>query len=297
VNLTFGGDVILARDGQALFSSPDQPWQNVLPELQKRQGTALQQFFLVNLESPLTTQEIPQKMDGYQLCASADTLSVLKAADVSLVNLANNHRLDCGTATPQTEALVEQAGIQTVGTGLMPVYFDSNAGRIGLVAADEILDPPAEDDLLNAVAEARAHCDFLVVSLHWGNEFQGGVSAQQRALTQRLADAGVDVLWGTHPHVLQKMEWVKSAERHHEMLAMYSLGNLLSDQWMMPATQRSALVTLKLSGGKIIGIDILPVQMDRVSNSLILPDAEESQRILDDLGEKDLDRAGVTLTW
>lgn len=297
VSLTFGGDVLLARDGQALFSSPDQPWQNLIPELQKRVESGSQHFFWVNLESPLTKQTVPVKAEGYQLCANAETLSVLEAGDVSLVNLANNHRFDCGTTAAETKMLVESAGIQTVGADLTPVSFDTDAGRVSVIAADEIVDAPAQADLLSAVKEARAHCDILIVSLHWGSEFQSGVSVQQEALAQNLADAGVDVLWGTHPHVLQKMDWVKATEGQHTMLAMYSLGNLLTDQWMMPATQRSALVTLRFAAGKIVGIDILPVQMDRVSNSLLPADEENRQKILDDLQVKGLSQRGIVSSW
>lgn len=297
VNLTFGGDVMLARDGQTLFSFPDQPWQNLIPELQKRTESVSQHFFLVNLESPLTKQTVPVKAEGYQLCANAEALSVLEAGNVSLVNLANNHRFDCGTMPAETKTLVESAGIQTVGADLTPVSFDTDAGRVSVIAADEIVDAPAQADLLSAIKKARAHCDILIVALHWGSEFQSGVSVQQESLAQDLADAGVDVLWGTHPHVLQKMEWVKATEGQHVMLAMYSLGNLLADQWMMPATQRSALVTLRFAAGKIVGIDILPVQMDRVSNSLLPADEENRQKIMDDLHVSELSRAGITLSW
>jgi len=68
------------------------------------------------------------------------------------------------------------------------------------------------------------------------------------------------------------------------MLAMFSLGNLLSDQWMTRQTQETALITLTIQNKQIVGFSVLPLQMDRSNRQLVLPGKEQTQTIKDRLG-------------
>jgi poly-gamma-glutamate capsule biosynthesis protein CapA/YwtB (metallophosphatase superfamily) len=131
--------------------------------------------------------------------------------------------------------------------------------------------------------------------MHWGNEYQAGTSLRQRELAQKLADAGVDILWGTHPHVLQPMQWLNSANGRHSMLVMYSLGNLLADQYMTGATQQSALLTIDFQAKKVVSISVLPLIMDRSSRQLRLANAATIKLIEDQLGVSKLKNSGVDL--
>jgi poly-gamma-glutamate capsule biosynthesis protein CapA/YwtB (metallophosphatase superfamily) len=290
---------MVAREGTTLFSKSN-PWQQVNAAIKQQQNGAQQAFFFANLESPIYNADkthIEIKTDGYDLCAGVDQLSILKQGGITLVNLANNHEADCGkSSTADIRELVEQAGFGTVGPDLIPTYLDTRAGKIGLLAAEDVTQKLDENKLLEAIKSIRAGCDILIVSLHWGNEYQSGISPRQQVLAQTLADAGVDVLWGTHPHVLQKMEWISSKNGDHQMLAMYSLGNLLADQWMMDQTQQSALVTLQLQGKKIIKLSVLPMQMDRSSEQLMLPNNNVMQKIEDQLGVSGLSGTNVRLS-
>ena len=290
---------MLARQGKNLFVQSN-PWQQVSAAIKQQQKGVQQTFFFANLESPIYAADNSHretKTEGYDLCAGVDQLSILKQGSITLVNLANNHENDCGVnSAAGTQALVEQAGISTVGPDLTPTYLDTRAGRIGLLAAEDVTKQLDENTLLEAVKSIRADCDILIVSMHWGNEYQSGISLRQQELAQALANAGVDVLWGTHPHVLQKMEWISSTNGSHQMLAMYSLGNLLTDQSMMDQTQQSALVTLQLQGKKIKGLSILPIEMDRSSRQLILPDKVVVKIIEDRLGVSRLSGANVSLS-
>lgn len=79
------------------------------------------------------------------------------------------------------------------------------------------------------VRKAREMGDIVVVSVHWGVENSHTVIQQQRDLAQSFADWGADVVIGTHPHVIQEMEYVASADGR-QVLVAYSLGNFLSAQ-------------------------------------------------------------------
>lgn len=79
------------------------------------------------------------------------------------------------------------------------------------------------------LAAARESADFVIVSMHWGTENSHTVNDEQRRLARLLADGGADVVIGTHPHVVQSVEWFDRPDGGR-MLCYYSLGNLISNQ-------------------------------------------------------------------
>lgn len=79
------------------------------------------------------------------------------------------------------------------------------------------------------LANARENADFVIVSMHWGTENSHTVNDEQRRLARLLADGGADVVIGTHPHVVQSVEWYDRPDGGR-MLCYYSLGNLISNQ-------------------------------------------------------------------
>ena len=84
-------------------------------------------------------------------------------------------------------------------------------------------------------AEAKklreAGADAIIAYMHWGREYRREANDEQRAITERLLAAGVDVILGSHPHVVQPagMREVTLADgTKHEALVAYSLGNFFS---------------------------------------------------------------------
>ena len=71
--------------------------------------------------------------------------------------------------------------------------------------------------------------DVQVVSMHWGQEYQFVPDGEQQRLAQLLSDAGVDVIIGGHPHVIQPVDYL-TGSGGNETLVIYSLGNFLSSQ-------------------------------------------------------------------
>ncbi len=74
------------------------------------------------------------------------------------------------------------------------------------------------------IQEAKTRADFVVCCVHWGEEYQNAPNAIQRESAQILADAGCDVIIGTHPHTVQPAEYIG------DTLVVYSLGNFISAQ-------------------------------------------------------------------
>ena len=107
--ITFGGDIILARDGQALFM--DNPW-GAFAAAEAPVSDANSLFF-ANLESPLGLNNPSDEAGPYNLCADAGLAEQLRAGGLSLVNTVNNHAEDCALANASTEELAVEGRLST----------------------------------------------------------------------------------------------------------------------------------------------------------------------------------------
>lgn len=89
-----------------------------------------------------------------------------------------------------------------------------------------------EDVIQRQVTLAREQADVVVVGVHWGTEGSHVINDAQRALGQKLADWGADVIIGTHPHVVQGIDMLTSASTGRQVPIAYSLGNFVSTQML-----------------------------------------------------------------
>jgi poly-gamma-glutamate synthesis protein (capsule biosynthesis protein) len=169
-------------------------------------------------------------------------------AGCNLINLANNHMGDKGVAA--TNATID------VWTALKPLGFNGanksadaqnqvtyatvKGIKIGFVSFADFNNNHAtpaysvniyHDETLvrRLVTEARQQADVVIVSMHWGTEDSAVVNADQQAQVALLSSLGVDVVIGTGPHVLQKVETVARADGS-KTVVWYSIGNMLSSQ-------------------------------------------------------------------
>lgn len=89
------------------------------------------------------------------------------------------------------------------------------------------VDMMEEDKMSADIAKAEAEADFTVVCIHWGNEYQTYASNNQKMWCEFFLERGVDLIIGTHPHVIQPVEWYED-EEGHKMLVYYSIGNFIN---------------------------------------------------------------------
>lgn len=87
------------------------------------------------------------------------------------------------------------------------------------------LNPQVTED----IAAARQQADIVVVCPHWGTEYVTSPSSYQEKFAMQMTEAGADIIIGTHPHVVQPVEWIQ-AENGNRCLCFYSLGNYVSTQ-------------------------------------------------------------------
>lgn len=78
------------------------------------------------------------------------------------------------------------------------------------------------------IKRAEEEADFTIVCPHWGTEYQLEYSAAQTKWATLFAKCGADLVIGTHPHVIQPIEWVTDEASGHKILVYYSLGNFVN---------------------------------------------------------------------
>lgn len=117
-----------------------------------------------------------------------------------------------------------------------------------------------ETDIRRQTAKAKKLGDIVVVNMHWGTDSSFTLDATQKKYAKILAECGVDVVIGEHPHVLQPIEWVEGANGH-KMLLTYSIGNFVS----------TMLYDTCMVGG-MLSFDIVKTADDTyVENVLLVP--------------------------
>ena len=109
----------------------------------------------------------------------------------------------------------------------------------------------------SAVRQAKEANDILVVSFHFGDEYQQNPSKRQRTLARAAIDAGARIVVGHHPHVVQ------SVEEYDGGVIMYSLGNFIFDQNFSEDTMSGMMVKIEFEGDKIAAIIPMPITINK----------------------------------
>ena len=244
---------------------------------------------LANLESPLDPRWTPSEQNpstpAYNLCAPAERAELLKGWGLDLLSLANNHAFDCSSdgLTQTMAALASQnlIGIRSPsidGAMSSPYYRNVNGLSLAFLAFDDVTQPIDIEAAAAEVQTAKNQGALVVVSVHWGAEYQAGASPRQKELAQELAQAGAVLIWGHHPHVLHPSEWLQT--ENGSTLVFYSLGNALFDSYGLADTNRSALILVKLDGHGIVDVEAVPFVIDAINSRVVLANLPEHQQIL-----------------
>ena len=236
---------------------------------------------LANLESPLTS-EPPVQSSAYNLCTSSSRANLLASWGLDLLSIANNHQYDCGLEGPSaTRSALESVGITPIGSGMDPVRRVVNGLLLAFLAFDDVSLTLDVNSAIQEIRSERATGALVIVSVHWGMEYQGGVSDHQKSLAEQFVNAGAVLVWGHHPHVLQPVEWIETARG--KALILYSLGNTLFDQVGLSDTRQSALVVITLNAQGVTKVRAVPFVIDVVESRLLVPDAETVKQIQDNI--------------
>ncbi len=234
---------------------------------------------LANLESPLSSDPPARKTgDGYNLCAPAAPAEILAEWGLDLLSIANNHRFDCGSEGPsETSALLEEAGLTAIGLADEAVVRQVDGLTLAFLAFDDLSFPLDAGAAAQSIRAAREDGALVIVSVHWGAEYQAAPTNRQQALARQFAAAGATLIWGHHPHVLQPAVWLETEQG--KTLVFYSLGNALFDQHGMADTRRSALALVTLGEKGVTKVNIMPFEIDVVHSRVTFPAPESGMKI------------------
>lgn len=227
---------------------------------------------LVNLECAITAQtgsgspDQEPPLGPYRLLAPPAAAGALAEVGVDLAGLANNHTADGGSAQ-ETAGHLAAAGVTALGLE-QPVVRQIKGVRLAFLAFNAVASPggsPAgtvaqweEEAGLAAVRRARIEADAVIVSMHWGYEYQGRADPRQVETAQALLLAGADLVIGHHPHVTQEV-LVQQRPGGSGRAAALSLGNFAFDQGQ-GATGRGLALRAYFDRRGLRALQLLPVR-------------------------------------
>ena len=195
---------------------------------------------------------------GYPQINTPESLIInLKNVGVDMLTLANNHMLDGWYDGLLAEIdNVDAAGLYRVGAYKTqeernkPVVIEINGIKVGFmnytVSLNNFENYGVDKKALefgagwtknsNCAEDAKrlreAGAEVIVCYMHWGEEYKTTSNKSQRDMAETLMKAGVDVIVGGHPHVVQKAEWLNGTNQfggQQQTFCIYSLGNYLTD--------------------------------------------------------------------
>lgn len=243
VTLVFTGDIYLSPHVQKNYDTAGISGvvsEQLLAEMKSGDIT------VANEEFPFSTggTKVPDKQFTFRVDPSYT--SILTDMGIDIVGIANNHALDYGAeALTDTFGALDAAGIAYIGAGadkaraMQPDIVQVGQRSFGFLAASRVIpvvgwnvenQQPGmlctyDSKLLcQAIQEAKKECDFLTVYVHWGIEKSTVPEAYQKQLAREYIDAGADLVIGSHPHVLQGIEYYNGKP------IVYSLGNYIFNQ-------------------------------------------------------------------
>ena len=196
----------------------------------------------------------------------AEYTQILTLGSVEAVTLANNHAKDYGSKGYEgTKGHLEEAGISYVEDYSTLIYTTEGGLIVGVCAADGSVNAIKTDKVLDCIAQLQdAGVHIIICAFHWGNEGEYRPTEAQQELAKAAIDAGADIIWGNHPHVLQKIE------EYNGGIIYYSLGNFSFGGNSNPRDLDSAVlqqeVVLHGDGTVTLGeLTIIPISISSAS--------------------------------
>jgi poly-gamma-glutamate capsule biosynthesis protein CapA/YwtB (metallophosphatase superfamily) len=284
--LLFAGDVMLARGvGDKMRAERDwkYPFEKIAPTLRAAD------LAFANLECPISDTG-RNRHHLYSFRADPRALEGLKFAGFDVMSLANNHAYDWGPgALLDTLKRLRAAGIVPVGAGESdrqvhyPVMVNLDGARLAFLAYVDVeprdatagaaspgvawLEPKR---VMADIRLARHLADLVIVSVHWGVEYTRRPLARQVRWAHEMIDSGADLVVGSHPHVVQRLE-----EYHGRWIA-YSLGNFVFDQNDPPA-RRGLMLRVTLEGKRIAAVEGVPITIEGSLQTVLTPEKVPAQ--------------------
>lgn len=205
---------------------------------------------VVNLET--TIAKDTSDMSGYpEFATHENVIKALKDTGFDVVSTANNHAYDRRLkGIDRTIEIIEKYGLKRTGTfkeneSTNPLIVDVKGIKVGFFSYSQMLNGyeklmlnSGRDTAVNLIDVDKIkkdvdylkknHADVIMCYMHWGEEYSDYPNSYQKNTFKKLADMGMDLVIGSHPHTIQKSEVIENNGK--KSYCVYSLGNLVSDQ-------------------------------------------------------------------
>lgn len=262
--LLFVGDIMLDRTIRATIDEKggDFIFSCIDPILQSAD------VVVANLEGPVTTHpskslgSVIRSPENFTFTFATSTAQLLRAHNISIVNIGNNHILNFGNeGVVQTREWLTKAGVRYFGD---PLVSDESArvvrteiGRIpfSFVSWSEWTGGTLMEVLSQIRAEAQTG-RMVIVYTHWGEEYLPATE-REKSLARQFVDAGAEAVIGSHPHVVQEHELYGGKHIY------YSLGNFIFDQYWREEVRTGLLVRLSFGREGVISHEEIAVELGR----------------------------------
>ncbi|MEK7649560.1 MAG: CapA family protein [Patescibacteria group bacterium] len=273
IKLLFTGDIMMDRGirntvdrnrGDYLF-----PFEHVVEKLRGADLT------FGNLEGPIS--DVGKKQGSiYSFRMDPAVTKALYDVGFDAVSLANNHMGDYGReAFEDTMRRLRRAGIEYTGAGWNAkeasevTVLERGGARLGFLGFSDVGPKWIEvgdtlsgiaiadaEDVKAAVRQARDKVDILIVSFHFGEEYETRSRRNQQELARAAIDAGASIVIGHHPHVAQEIEQYRNG------VIAYSLGNFIFDQAFSPDTKEALMFEVTIKNKRIDDFEAIPIHFN-----------------------------------
>ena len=213
-------------------------------------------------------------------------------AGFNLVSLATNHTMDMGETgvrhsvnywSKQNNVIWDGQRISQEERDKVRIYEcnDIKYAFFSYTTWTNGLETPEGKDYLNNVYSSekvrndiekiKNQVDVIIVAMHWGDEYSTSVSMEQEEIANYLSSLGVQLIIGTHPHVVEPVQYINDGKT----LVIYSLGNFISDQ---VGIERLTGLMMEVTINKVVKEDSVSVTVDNPRADLIYTDSEYGRK-------------------
>jgi len=253
------GDIMLDRGVENLIK------QNSIYYPFQRIGQFLRGIDIVfgNLEGPLINNPPEFPANSLKFAFNPQVIKGASWCNFNLFSLANNHTLDMEKeGLEETKEWLRKYRMNFVGDPLSGSSDNLNSSfsrdNITFLAFNQIFPfMVIKEEIIKTIKAVKSSNpdNFLIVSMHWGEEYKLINSSAQQKLAHQLIEIGADLIIGHHPHVVQNIE------EYQGKLIFYSLGNFIFDQYFSPDTQQGLAVGLEIYPNRLV-CRLFPLQIN-----------------------------------
>ncbi len=247
---------------------------------------------MANQEFAFSDRGEPMEDKQFTFRVNPKYATLFSEIDLDIVSLANNHTLDYGvTALKDSFDTLTKNGIMYVGAGnnideaKMAKHLELKNKKVAILSASRVI--PVSDwnaysskagmlttydptILIGQIEKEKLDSDFVVVYVHWGIELEHFPEDYQKDLARKYIDAGADLVVGSHPHILQGIEYYNGKP------IVYSLGNFM----FYYNIDRTAVLDVTLTGDGEVLLQLIPCRASN-AKTYIIEDEVEKQKFYD----------------